>query len=422
MQRKRLAQALLLSVALHGLLVLLLARTAPLPRPALRPTPQEPLELEVTERTLPPRQAPPAAPARAQPPHQAPAPARPAAPGSPPPEGSPLPAAPPATPAGPTEPAGPAGPTEPAGPTGDMPRALVLLPPGLGAPSSGPAGGLPGSTGRTLRPGETESPRDGLAEGERVQQRVQGFMDDGLARLRVENGLAHSFFGEMDHALEKGLSGAPLFEYQGVLKHFFKATPENGVPLRELLASAGRYGATGNPYAIGEPTGTDRLDEVARSGAAGARARAQRSAADVLNEYSRRVGALHVKLELVQSPTGQVLSVNMVQSSGNPLFDTYVLERVPGSLSALGPAPEHFVAQGKTSVRSIWSIEGHVSFSRTLKLLKLHELDAADAAYVAALVPVGLLSGNFEETRGEVIIPDFRRPHFDITTRLLRVY
>jgi len=63
-----------------------------------------------------------------------------------------------------------------------------------------------------------------------------------------------------------------------------------------------------------------------------------------------------------------------------------------------------------------------VSFARTLKFSKLDELDASDAAYISALMPFGLLSGNFEETRGEVVIPDFRRPHFDIQTRLLRVY
>lgn len=399
MRHKRLAQALLLSVALHGVWGLLLWRSTPSRWEWSRATPQEPLELEVIERTPPPRLEPPAAPARSRPPRKAAAPASPSAPapGSPPPEGSPLPAAP------------------------DRPRALVLLPPALGSPASAPGGALPGSTGRTLRPGDTEPPEQGLAEGEHVQQRVQGFMDDGLARLRVENGLTHSYLREVDHALERGLTGAPLFEYQGVLKHFFKATPERGQELRELWASFGRYGSTGSPYAAGEPTGTDRLDEVARSGAAGARARAQPSATDILNEYNRRMGALHAKLELVQSPTGQVLSVNLVESSGNPLFDRYVLERASASLSALGSAPEHF-AQGKASVRSVWGIEGHVSFSRTLKLTKLGELDAADAAYAAALLPLGLLSGNFEETRGEIIIPDFRRPHFDITTTLLRVY
>jgi hypothetical protein len=238
----------------------------------------------------------------------------------------------------------------------------------------------------------------------------------------VENGLADTFFGDMDKALEKGLSGAPLFEYQGVLQHFFKARPERGQSLRDFLASVHRYGASGSPDSMGSPSGTDRLEDVARSGGAGARARSQRSTADVLEEYNRRVGALHVRLELEQAPSGKVLAVKLLESSGNALFDAYVLERVSPALSALGPAPEHFAARYKGPVRSVWGIEGHVSFSRTIRFSKLHELDASDAAYVSGLLPLGLLSGNFEETRGEVIIPDFRRPHFDIRTELLRVY
>jgi hypothetical protein len=302
----------------------------------------------------------------------------------------------------------------------------VVLRPGPGGIPVGPVtGAIPGgSTGRTLRPGDGPSPEQLRAEErERVRGRVQGFLDDGLATLRVQNGLVDSFFGDMDGALEKGLSGAPLFAYQGVLKHFFKATPERGQALRELLASAERYGASGSPVALGESSGSERLEDAARSGAAGARARTQPSAVDTVDAYSRRAGALYAKLELEQSHTGQVLSVKLVTGSGNPLFDAYVLERVPTSLAALGPAPEHFAARARSPVvRSVWAVEGHVSFARTLKLSKLDELDAEDAAYLSALMPLGLLSGNFEETRGEVIIPDFRRPHFDIRTQLLRVY
>ncbi|MFY0576931.1 hypothetical protein ACN28S_23755 [Cystobacter fuscus] len=36
----------------------------------------------------------------------------------------------------------------------------------------------------------------------------------------MENGLVDTYFGQMDHALEKGLTGASLFDYQGVLRHF----------------------------------------------------------------------------------------------------------------------------------------------------------------------------------------------------------
>jgi hypothetical protein len=132
---------------------------------------------------------------------------------------------------------------------------------------------------------------------------------------------------------------------------------------------------------------------------------------------------LSVELELEQSPTGQLLGVKMLRGSGNSLFDSYVLEKVPTSLAKLDSASENFAARTRgPTVRSIWSVKGRVSFSRTIKLSKLHTLDAADAAYVSALLSTGLLAGSFEETRGEVTITDLRRPHFEIRTELLRVY
>ncbi|OJH42838.1 hypothetical protein BON30_00775 [Cystobacter ferrugineus] len=274
--------------------------------------------------------------------------------------------------------------------------------------------------GHTWRPGEGPSPEQRLAEErERVRGRVQGFLDDGLATARVDNGLVDTYFGQMDHALEKGLTGAPLFDYQGVLRHFFP-----GGSMRELLEGAARYGATGNPDdATGGPSGTDRLEDVARSGTAGARARRAR---DPLGELDRSVAGantLSVELELEQSPTGQLLGAKLLRGSGNSLFDTYVLDKVPPSLAALGPASENFAARTRApTVRSVWNVEGRVSFSRTIKLSKLHTLDASDAAYVSALLATSLLGGSFEETRGEVTIIDVRRPHFDIRTRLLRVY
>lgn len=308
----------------------------------------------------------------------------------------------------------------------DIPRQVRLFPgpDGMAVGPTPSTGATPGaSTGRTLRPGDGPSPGQLQAEEHaRVQGRVQGFLDDGMGSLRVQNGLVDTYFSEMDKALEKGLTGAPLFAYEGVFKHFFEATPERGKGFHDLLKSFGNYGATGSPDGAGGPSGTDRLEDVARAGTAGARARSRPSAVDMFETYNKAAGALHVTLDLEQSRTGKVLGVKLLDSSGNPLFDAYVLERVPPSLEALGPASEHFAARSKGNVRSVWGVDGHVSFSRTIRFSKLDELRADDVAYISALMPLGLLSGNFEETRGEVIIPDFRRPHFDIRTRLLRVY
>ncbi|MGZ3457119.1 MAG: hypothetical protein ACXU86_01300 [Archangium sp.] len=425
MRRSRLPLALLLSLALHLGLGLLLYLASPSERERPRDVRHPPIQIVILHTppppVAPPRPVPPAPAAKPLRPPRGPSrPSRTAATPAPPPPSATAAVPPPAF----TPPATPA--TPPAGAEPDMPRAPRLFP-GPGGLAVGPStGATPGpgvSTGRTLRPGDGPSPEQlRTEERERVHGRVQGFLDDGMARLRVENGLVDSFFSDMGKAMEKGLSGAPLFEYQGVLKHFLKASPGRTQGLQELLASAGRYGATGNPAAVGEPSGTESLEDVARSGAAGSRARSRPSAVDMLDTYNKGADALHAELELEQSRTGQVLSVKLSRSSGNPLFDAYVVEHVPTSLAALGPAPEHFAARSKGNVRSVWGIDGHVSFSRTLKVSKLSELNAGDAAYLSALMPLGLLSGNFEETRGEVVVPDFRRPHFDIRTELLRVY
>jgi len=275
-----------------------------------------------------------------------------------------------------------------------------------------------------MRAGEEPSPEQLRAEEHaRVRGRVQGFAEDELATERVENGLVDTYFGEMDRALEKGLTGAPLFAYDGVLKYFLKPGPEWTQGLLEMMEQARSYGATGGPEVAGGPV-SDDLGSAARSGAAGARARASGSTfADRVDSYSRGASALRVQVELEQSPTGQVLSVKLLESSSNPLFDAYVLENVPKSLAELGPASEHFAqCTHAPTVRSVWSVNGRVSFTRTVKLSKLHSLDAGDAAYVSGLAVLGVLSGGFDEVRGEVYIPDLRRPHFDIRTRLLRVY
>ena len=77
---------------------------------------------------------------------------------------------------------------------------------------------------------------------------------------------------------------------------------------------------------------------------------------------------------------------------------------------ALGIHPE--------GLRSTWSFQGRVVYKR-----KLQEMDPLrDGWYVALLAAGGLATGTFEETTGEVEIPDFRNPQFKLTVKLLKVY
>ncbi|WNG17447.1 hypothetical protein [Cystobacter fuscus] len=403
---------MLLSLVLHGALGLLLWRARPPSLESPTEARSEPILLEFTEHEAPrapPGVEPPAVPPRETPhrPSRTPRAQKPVS--APAPAPAPIASGPASVPEAPDVLQAP-----------DMPRAVRLFPGPGGLPVEQGSAAADEPRGHTWRPGEGPSPEQRLAEErERVRGRVQGLLDDGLATVRVEGGLVDTYFSQMDHALEKGLTGSPLFDYQGVLRHFLPALNPRG-----LLEGAARYGATGNPDdATGGPSGTERLEDVARSGTAGARARRAR---DPLGELDRSVAGantMSVELELEQSPTGQLLGVKLLRGSGNPLFDAYVLDKVPASLAALGPASENFAARTRApTVRSVWNVEGRVSFSRTIKLSKLHTLDASDAAYVSALLATSLLGGSFEETRGEVTILDVRRPHFDIRTRLLRVY
>ncbi len=402
MRRARLLLAVGVSLVLHGALGLWVWRrdAAPVRAESTRVR-AAPLVVEILPPT--PRREPPP-PVPVPPP---PAPARPLARG-------PARARPPPEVAAPPPPS--VGPPVVEAPRQDVPRAVRLFP-GAGGLPVAPA--APGASASSEPPALTEREQERV----RVTERVQGFVADELATERVENGLVDSYFGEMDRALEKGLTGAPLFSYEGVLKHFFKPGPAWTEGLNAMKAEAQAYGAWGAPDAVGGPLGTDRLQDVARSGAAGARARTGTTFADRVDAYSRGASALRVQVELEQSPSGRVLGVKLLESSHNPLFDTYVLENVPKALAALGPASEHFAQRSRApTVRSVWSVAGRVSFTRTVKVSELPQLGASDAAYFSALGVLGVLSGGFDEVRGEVYVPDLRQPHFDIQTRLLRVY
>ncbi|MET0403941.1 MAG: hypothetical protein ABW123_16135, partial [Cystobacter sp.] len=357
---KRLLWTLVGSLVLHGLLGGWLWRT-PAPPPLL-PTRTEPLWVEFIE-PVPPAVIPPPVSSSAAPvpPRAVPRPPRARTPASTPGSSRAPPDSPPeSTPEAPS----------------DTPRAVRLFPGPAGLPMD--LGDLtakesPGSSGRTWRAGEGPTSEQRIEEERaRVAGRVQGFMEDDLAVGRVENGLVDPYFREMDQVLEKGLTGAPLFDYQGVLRYFGPSGPS-----RDALMQLQRYGATGSPDdALGGPSGTDRLEDVARAGTAGARARSRPR--DPLGDMERQVAGantLVVELELEQSPTGRLLGVKLVRDSGNPLFDGYVLEKIPPSLASLGPASEHFAARTRApTVRSVWRVSGRVSFSRTIKLSKLHTL------------------------------------------------
>jgi hypothetical protein len=244
-----------------------------------------------------------------------------------------------------------------------------------------------------------------------VGGRLKGFVDDDIARLRVENGVVHPYFGQLRAALEKQLVGAPLFGTPSTLQHM----------ARTYRDEAARFGATGTPggRAPPGPSATERLDALTRgdTGYDGLRARGR--AGEQLQQVAQgsRATALIVTLELVQGPDGKLSSARVVDTSGNKAFDAYVLERVPPALAPLAPPPSGAPGVRPEGIRSLWEVEGRVIY-----LKKLKDLKGEDAWYTATMAAAGLLAGTFEETTGDIYVIDLRNPRFQVRPRLLRVY
>ena len=115
---------------------------------------------------------------------------------------------------------------------------------------------------------------------------------------------------------------------------------------------------------------------------------------------------------------GKLLELTLTRPSGNAAFDAHVLRRAPEAVTTLRPPPEQGIGIHPEGLRSTWSFQGRVVYKR-----KLQEMDPLrDGWYVALLAAGGLATGTFEETTGEVEIPDFRNPQFKLTVKLLKVY
>jgi hypothetical protein len=414
MRRSRLGWAGLFSVLLHAALLALLWEHEPVRQVS---APQQPPPLVVEVLSSPPK---PPAPAPAPPPsppppattrHEQPRPIR----RPPPPE------SPPAMPARPPKAAPPSAPTPPATstPPPDAPLAQETEPPSLVPPT--PQGGwsVPESSepshGHTLHPDDPSLSPEALAAEEkaRVTDRVQTFAEDDLATLRVENGLVHPYFSEIRAALEKQMEKPPLFDVQGTGQRI----------AQNYLAQAQRFGATGTtrgpPGSRGRepPTPSERLEAISRGNPAHDSMRAFLQAGEAMQQLAEPAPDLVIVLELQQEANGQLRSVQVVEPSGNKAFDKYVLDSVPPSLARLAPPPEKALGTHKNGIRTLWAVEGRVVYLRHLK-----ELEGQDAWYMATAAGLGLLSGRFEETNGDIYVIDLRNPKFVVRPRLMKVW
>ncbi|MDC0712692.1 hypothetical protein POL68_29795 [Stigmatella sp. ncwal1] len=401
MRRSRLGRAALASLLIHGVLLALLwgnERASVRPLSSLLAT--VPVEVDLVF-------APPALPAPT---------ALPAAPPTPSRRPRPKPFVP--TPAAPPAEAAASKPPEALpskAPAADAPVAekpLLLSPPSLSLGGTVPIPPEP-PRGRTLRPGDPSLSPEVLAAEEhaRVSARVQTFAENELATLRVENGLVDSYFGRIDTALEKQMENAPLFGSPKTLQRM----------ARSYQDQAARYGAgqaTSAPlHDRAAPTASERLESLSKGNPADNRMRAFVQSGEALQRLAEPQPQLVVILELQQAADGQLRSVLIVEPSGNKAFDTYVVEAVPPALAGLAPPAGKALGIREEGIRSRWAVEGSIVYLRHLKDMK-----DRNAAYLAAMAALGVLSGRFEETTGDLQVVDLRYPSFVCRSRLLQVW
>ncbi|GEL68875.1 hypothetical protein MVI01_06590 [Myxococcus virescens] len=411
---RRLGGAALASLVIHVGLLLLLGSVDPPERAPRRAVTSKPLAVDIV--TTPPVLTPPPPPRQPAPSASTPRPKGKQVRKTPAGDGlvaapSPAPLDAPDTGAAPETIASP--PDAPRRPqqlqVGAEPLPSFLVP--GGAPLDGPRT----PSGRTLRPGDPAPSREQLAAQEEaiVAGRVEEFIVDEQAQLRVANGLIDPYFSRLREALEKGLEDAPVFPGTSLVNQAGTA----------WASRASSFGAAGNP---GDgpppkaPTTTERLyDLQQRAGDESMeRPRLLAHAGQELQHLATGGGSkLVVTLELTQEVDGTLRDAKLVSLSGNPAYDAYVLNAIPASLAKLAAPPAGARGVRADGIRTLWAVEGRVVYLRKLK-----ELKGQDAWYIAATSAAGILAGRFEETTGEIEVIDFRNPRFVCRSHLLRVY
>ncbi|MGC4118085.1 MAG: TonB C-terminal domain-containing protein [Myxococcales bacterium] len=304
---------------------------------------------------------------------------------------------------------------------------------GVGSLAVGPGGGK--GWGETWRnePGGFPDPKAqreaGAAEGKR---NIDGWLRDGMATSRARNGVDPYFSG-----LGKELEKQAAIDSSKLL---------SGDAAKDLLAAyqdgASRYTKTGNPYAAGAiPGPAPQIDgdtplamnaqkfqgsgmvkgQSLFGGGVGPDALRQKlEMGRSLRDFAEgKFGnGLLAIVEIRQGSDGKLLQLTLTQPSGNAAFDAHVMRTAPVAVAGLGPPPEKGIGIHPEGLRTTWSFEGRIVYQRKLSDMSL----LRDGWYLALMGIAGLNTGTFDETTGEVQVPDFRHPEFKLKVKLLKVY
>jgi hypothetical protein len=285
------------------------------------------------------------------------------------------------------------------------PVALGLMP-SEAAPNPGREALFPGqqpllrpgpSRGLTLHPGDLAvQPESRVAAARRAQENVQGFAEDVLADARAGSGI-NPYFEAVGQALASELrttdGGTPV--QLGV-------TDANAGVKLAYQTAASNYGRTGDPGA--PPPGRAPLPTESMGVNAPMMLRMQAQAVEsqqVMNAIAPPL--FSVKLELRQSPRGELTSMRLAELSGNPLFDAFVEKVVLNALKKVAVEPPPRALE----LRSLYRVDGWLK-----KTLSVEE-------EVARSLPGANLIAPFVD---QLAVVDPKLSTFDYRVTLLRAY
>jgi len=253
--------------------------------------------------------------------------------------------------------------------------------------------------GRTIRPGDPELSAEvqRLEAEKRVSERVGGWANDSLAEARAQGG-GHPYFGEVGGALRSALNqaegGTPAqLGVAGELERM-------GERYAEATSEYGRTGNPGLPPPGQAPTQNEKQREL--FGQDGQFLQALTQAAQLAQDLRTGKPLLTLTFELRQRSDGRFRQGNILQGSGNPRFDAFVMRVVPGAMERLGPPPE-LVLHGREELRSVWRIDGWPARGT---------LEASRPSMNASGIPVDGILGQLQHEALE----------FDFRAKLLRAY
>jgi hypothetical protein len=351
-KNRRISWALLISLGLHGIVLLVIALKPP-PAP-LKEAHREAIELNIIE--LPPERAPEKKPTPPEPQVEPPKTAQkkktdaPVAsieqpqtvqPSSPPSSGQ----------------KGGARGTGSNSP--DAPRTMTLVP-GSDFPVAS-AGEPEGPRGHTVVNGPGEQP-DAVAmneyTGEKLTRRMNSMTEGMAGRARAGAGIVDPYFMHARSALEGDMSDGdvPRPKDKSLAREAFKG----------YLGTVERYGKTGNPLGEGELKDWDSYS-LARGESQGMsmqgrnpewggmmRQAEQSMAAQAATQKALDHAVLSAELELVQEPGGGIADSHIVKSSGYHDFDEYVLHHARKVFLKLEDPPEKGHGISEKGWRSFW--------------------------------------------------------------------